>query len=127
VTEPIPAERVEQVGARVEAHIAGQISGQVAVGSYDVQTGSVYGGVVTVALPGQQPVPRQLPPPVRLCPISLTETFGRLTKLPALAGMVTGVLVHPTVGRLVAAAGDLVADEFRRRIAPEAGPAPQGG
>jgi hypothetical protein len=37
-------------------------------------------------------------------------------KLPALAGIVTGVLVHPAVGRLVAAAGDFVADEFRRRI-----------
>jgi len=36
--------------------------------------------------------------------------------LPALAGAVTGVVVHPVVGKLVEVAGDAVAAEFRRRL-----------
>jgi hypothetical protein len=40
--------------------------------------------------------------------------FGR--NLPKLAGAVTGLLVHPLVGRVVEAAGDLVASEFKQRF-----------
>jgi phenylpropionate dioxygenase-like ring-hydroxylating dioxygenase large terminal subunit len=40
--------------------------------------------------------------------------FGK--HLPALAGAITGLIVHPLVGKVVEAAGDLVADEFRRRF-----------
>ena len=40
--------------------------------------------------------------------------FGR--NLPKLAGAVTGLIVHPLVGRVVEAAGDLAASEFRRRF-----------
>jgi hypothetical protein len=36
--------------------------------------------------------------------------------LPAFAGAVTGLLVHPVVGVLVKSAGDAVAAEFHRRI-----------
>ena len=36
--------------------------------------------------------------------------------LPALAGAVTGIVVHPIVGKLVEAAGDVLADEFRHRF-----------
>jgi hypothetical protein len=36
--------------------------------------------------------------------------------LPKLAGAVTGLIVHPLVGRVVEAAGDLAASEFRRRF-----------
>jgi hypothetical protein len=36
--------------------------------------------------------------------------------LPGLAGAVTGVVVHPIVGKLVAAAGDALSAEFRRRF-----------
>ena len=81
MTEPVPGLSEVRLEPQIEAHLAGQVSGQVAVGSYNVQIGSVHGGVVTVALPGQQPVPRQLPPPVRLCPISLSETFDRETEI----------------------------------------------
>lgn len=37
---------------------------------------------------------------------------------PRLAGDVTGLIVHPIVGKLVEAAGELVAAEFRRRFFP---------
>jgi hypothetical protein len=40
--------------------------------------------------------------------------FGR--QLPGLAGTVVGVLVHPVVGKLVEAAGEAVADEFKKRF-----------
>jgi hypothetical protein len=36
--------------------------------------------------------------------------------LPELAGAVTGVIIHPIVGKLVEAAGDGLAAEFRRRF-----------
>jgi hypothetical protein len=39
--------------------------------------------------------------------------------LPGLAGAVTSVVVHPIVGKLVEAAGDALATEFRRRFGPE--------
>ena len=39
--------------------------------------------------------------------------------LPALAGAVTGIIIHPIVGKLVEAAGDLLASEFRRRFGGE--------
>lgn len=38
--------------------------------------------------------------------------------LPALAGSVASVVVHPIVGKLVAAAGEALAGEFRRRFGP---------
>lgn len=40
--------------------------------------------------------------------------FGK--NLPALAGAVTSLVVHPIVGKLVEAAGETVAAEFRRRF-----------
>jgi hypothetical protein len=43
--------------------------------------------------------------------------FGK--NLPKLAGAVTGLIVHPLVGRVVEAAGDLAASEFRRRFGGE--------
>lgn len=39
--------------------------------------------------------------------------------IPTLAGAVVGVVVHPIVGKVVAAAGDLAAEEFRRRFGGE--------
>jgi hypothetical protein len=40
---------------RIEARIQGEISGQVAVGAHILQIGSGYGGIVSVAVPGEQP------------------------------------------------------------------------
>ncbi|WP_017625254.1 hypothetical protein [Nocardiopsis chromatogenes] len=48
-------------------------------------------------------------------------------RLPALAGAVTALIVHPFVGRLVEHAGDAVAAEFSRHFGGEGGAAPGGG
>ena len=39
--------------------------------------------------------------------------------LPSLAGAVTGIVVHPAVGKMVSAAGEVLAAEFKRRFAPQ--------
>lgn len=39
-----------------------------------------------------------------------------LKNVPALAGAVTSVIVHPIVGKLVEAAGDALADDFKHRF-----------
>jgi hypothetical protein len=39
-----------------------------------------------------------------------------IKNLPGIAGTVTSVLVNPIVGKLVAAAGDLAAKEFRQKL-----------
>jgi hypothetical protein len=51
----------------IEARIAGDVSGQVAVGSYIIQNNVDHGGVVYVAGPGETPTPRLRAMPVRLC------------------------------------------------------------
>jgi hypothetical protein len=44
----------------------------------------------------------------------VTRWFG--ANLPKLAGVVTGVVVHPIVGRLVERGGEMLADEFGRLV-----------
>jgi hypothetical protein len=49
------------------------------------------------------------------------DTMGYIKRwftlnLPQLAGAVTGIIVHPIVGKLVEAAGDALAAEFRHRF-----------
>jgi hypothetical protein len=46
--------------------------------------------------------------------------FGK--HLPRLAGAVTSIVIHPVVGKLVEAAGDGLASEFRRRFGGEPAP-----
>jgi hypothetical protein len=38
--------------------------------------------------------------------------------LPSLAGAITGIVVHPVVGKMVSAAGEALTAEFKRRFAP---------
>jgi len=45
---------------------------------------------------------------------SVKNWFGK--NVPALAGAVTGVVVHPIVGKLVEAGGDLLVKDFQRRF-----------
>jgi len=45
---------------------------------------------------------------------SVRDWFGK--NLPALAGAVTSLVVHPIVGKLVEAGGDLLSKEFQRRF-----------
>ena len=42
--------------------------------------------------------------------------FGK--HLPKLAGAVTGIIIHPIVGKLVEAVGDMAAADFRDRFSP---------
>jgi hypothetical protein len=63
--------------AQIAAQIQGEISGQVAVGNYILQIGSVHGGVVNVAPPGQQPVLRPRPTPVSLRPRPFPSLLDR--------------------------------------------------
>lgn len=44
----------------------------------------------------------------------VTRWFGK--HLPQMAGIVTGVVIHPIVGKIVEAAGDLFATEFKQRF-----------
>lgn len=52
----------------IEAQIKGDISGQVAVGNYILQIGSVHGGVVNVSPPEKRSLPQARPTPVLLRP-----------------------------------------------------------
>jgi len=63
--------------AGAQAHIEGQISGQAAVGNYNVQIGSVHGGVVNLVTGGQQPRPRPRPTPVFLRPRPFADLLDR--------------------------------------------------
>jgi hypothetical protein len=47
----------------------------------------------------------------------VTRWFGK--HLPQMAGVVTGVVIHPVVGKIVEAAGDLLATQFKRRFGGE--------
>lgn len=44
----------------------------------------------------------------------VTRWFGK--HLPQMAGIVTGVVINPVVGKIVAAAGDLLAAQFKQRF-----------
>ena len=67
----------------VQAHIEGEISGQVAVGNHILQIGSVHGGVVNVAAPQEQPRPRPRAVPVRLLPRPFANLVGRQDEIEA--------------------------------------------
>lgn len=41
-----------------------------------------------------------------------------MKSLPKISGAVTSVIIHPIVGKLVEASGDVAAEEFRRRFQP---------
>lgn len=57
-----------QPAENITATIQGEVSGQIAVGNYNLQIGSIHGGIVQVALPEQQPQLQARPRPVRLLP-----------------------------------------------------------
>jgi hypothetical protein len=53
---------------RIEASVQGDVSGQIAVGTHILQIGSVHGGIVNVAAPGEQPRPKARSVPIQLRP-----------------------------------------------------------
>jgi hypothetical protein len=67
--------------ANIQAHIQGDISGQVAIGNNIIQIGSVHGGVVNIVAPEQQPRPRPRPSPVFLRPQPVPELLDREAEL----------------------------------------------
>jgi hypothetical protein len=133
-------------GDSIQANFSGGVSGQVAVGKNIAQTQTVgaASGPVTeaeraelrqllAALRAQ--VEATAPPEEETAALErvgeleeaitakepdlttmeyITRWFGK--HLPHLAGVVTGVVVNPIVGKLVQAAGDTLAAEFRRRF-----------
>jgi len=53
---------------RIEARVQGEVSGQIAVGTHILQIGSVHGGIVNVAVPGEQPRPKARSGPIQFRP-----------------------------------------------------------
>lgn len=131
-------------GGDVRATVTGNVSGQVAVGTGNVQHQVVGGAAVTGAelaelrallaaarrdVADQAPADKRGPAIERLDELDeaidgddpdLLRTTVEYVKrwftrqLPDLAGTVVGVLVHPVLGRIVAAAGGAVADRPRK-------------
>ncbi len=72
--EPTPS---RPPSSSVEAHIQGDISGQVAVGNYIIQIGNVHGGVLSGTVPWQQPFVQPRPTPVFVQPRPLPSLLDR--------------------------------------------------
>lgn len=128
----------------INATIGGSIANsQVAVGNANHQTQTVTTTTVTEAELGElrrmfsdlkeQVILADVPAAARVAAIarvteleqatladepdvSTIQSVGRwfATHLPALAGSVTGIVVHPIVGKLVGAAGGAIAAELRK-------------
>ena len=85
MAQPIPPQSID-------ALIQGEISGQVAVGNYNVQIGSVHGGVVNLVAPGQQSRPRPRPAPVFLRPRPFPGLLDRDAEVDAAAAALQSTL-----------------------------------
>ena len=130
-------------GDSISANITGDVSGQVAVGKHIAQQQTVGAADLSADELAQlrqafadlrASVAAQAPPERRAAAVERVEELeqacladepdmttiayvGRWfqTNLPALAGAVTSIFVHPVVGRVVGAAGEAIAAELRRR------------
>jgi hypothetical protein len=78
VAEPAAAESIQ-------ANISGEISGQVAVGNYILQIGSVHGGVVNINVPEQRPRLKARPAPVYVLPRRQAGLLDRVDEVAAAA------------------------------------------
>jgi hypothetical protein len=131
---------------KVKANISGTISGQVAIGENITQTQTIKteGASVTEAdlvvlrkmivelkeqITTTAPIDKQTAALEKVSELEEAITakkpdistmeyirnwFGK--NLPQLAGAVTGLVVNPIVGKLVEAAGETIAYEFKRRL-----------
>jgi hypothetical protein len=128
-------------GDTISAQITGAVSGQVAVGKRIAQQQTTGAADVTPDELAQlrqafadlrADVAAQAPPERQAAAVERVEELeqavlaeepdmttiayvGRWfkTNLPGLAGVVTGIVVHPVVGRIVGAAGNAIAAELR--------------
>jgi HYDIN/CFA65/VesB-like, Ig-like domain len=81
----------QKIGRDIEVHIAGSVTGQVAVGDHNVQVTAGPGAVVTVLGPGERPVPRLRLSPIRRLPRPFPGLLGREPELVrAREGLVQG-------------------------------------
>ena len=132
-------------GDYISGNITGDVSGQVAVGQNIAQTQQVGGparldDAERVALQNlfaelKARVAAEVPDDQRTPALERVGEFEEaltaaqpdlgtaqyvkrwfLRKLPTLAGLITGVLVNPVVGKLVQSAGDIAAAELARVI-----------
>ncbi|HSF79845.1 MAG TPA: NB-ARC domain-containing protein, partial [Anaerolineales bacterium] len=62
----------------IQADISGQVSGQVAVGNYNLQIGSVHGGVVNINMVESRPRLKPRQTPVRILPRSFEGLLDRV-------------------------------------------------
>jgi len=136
----------ERSGDVIRAAISGDVSGQVAVGKGITQTqtiGAARPQVTETELAElrqaladlKAKVATEAPPEKKDAALERVEELEEavaakepdlttmeyvkrwfVRNLPDLAGAVTSVVVHPIVGKLVEAAGDALAAEFRRRF-----------
>jgi hypothetical protein len=130
-----------ETGDTISANISGGVSGQVAVGKHIAQHQTVSAADLSddelaqlrqafadlrADVAAQAPPERQAAAAERIEeleqavlaeePDTTTIAYvGRWfkTNLPALAGAVTSIVIHPLVGRIVGAAGEAIAAELR--------------
>jgi hypothetical protein len=74
----------------VQAHIEGDVSGQIAVGDRNVQIGSIHGGVVTVNVQ-DRPQVRPRDRPVSVLPRPFAGLLGRREELEAIGAALSAV------------------------------------
>jgi hypothetical protein len=147
--DDVPMIEQEPSGDVIRATISGDISGQVAVGKgiTQIQTIGVARPEVTdadlaelrqILADLKAKVAAEAPPEKKDAALERVEELEEavtarepdlttmeyvkrwfVKNLPGLAGAVTSVVVHPIVGKLVEAAGDALATEFRRRFGRE--------
>lgn len=143
---PSRAHERERPGDTISAMISGNISGQVAVGKNITQAqtiGAAKPAVTEADLAELRQVLADLltqveaeaPPEQKQAAVERVKELGEavtaqapdlstieyvkrwfVKNLPGLAGAVTGVILHPIVGKLVEATGDTLAADFRRRF-----------
>ncbi len=139
----------EKPGDVISANISGSVSGQVAVGKDITQTQMVAGAGVTEAdltalrqllmdlkakVQAEAPAGQKVAALERINELEQAVTAKEpdlttieyvkrwfVKNLPTLAGSVTSIVVSPIVGKLVAAAGDALVGEFRRRFGEKQG------
>ena len=85
MAQPFPAENIE-------AHIQGEISGQVAIGNNIIQIGSIHGGVVNIVQPEQQPRPQPRPSPIFLRPRPFPGLLDREAEINAASAALQSAL-----------------------------------
>ncbi|HEY74669.1 MAG TPA: hypothetical protein G4O00_00620 [Thermoflexia bacterium] len=136
----------EKPGNEIRATISGDVSGQVAVGKGITQTQTIresrpevteadLAALRQMLADLREKVAAEAPPEKKEAALERVQELEEavtaekpdlttmeyvkqwfVKNLPGLAGAVTGVVVNPIVGKLVEAAGDALAAEFRRRF-----------